>query len=65
MNDAMGTPTPAPEDQPKKSNQGLIIAIVVIVVLCCCCAAAAAGWWAWNNGDQYLQNFGSLVSLLA
>lgn len=59
MNDPAVT-SPAP-DQPKKSNQGLIIAIVVVVVLCCCCAAAAGGWYLWNNGDQLLQDFGRLA----
>jgi len=41
-----------PSGEPKKSNQGLIIAIVVVVLLCCTCLAVIGGWWLWNNGDS-------------
>ena len=43
-----------PTEEPKKSNQGLIIGIVVVVLLCCCCVGAIGGWWLWNNGDALL-----------
>ena len=33
-----------PNEEPKKSNTGLIIGIVVVVLLCCCCAVGAGGW---------------------
>jgi hypothetical protein len=44
-----------PEEQPKKSNTGLIIGIVVVVLLCCCCAIALGGWF---YGDTLVQSFG-------
>ncbi len=62
MNDPMSTPVP---EQPKKSNQGLIIAVVVVVVLCCCCLALGAGYYLWLNGDSLMQGLNGLVSSLA
>ncbi len=45
--------TPAPEE-PKKSNQGLIIGIVVAVLLCCCCVVVIGLWF---GGDSIMQSF--------
>lgn len=42
-------------EQPKKSNQGLIIGIVVVVVLCCCCSLVGA---AYTFGDQIMAAIG-------
>ncbi len=47
--------TPAPEEQPKKSNTALIIGIVVVVLLCCCCVV---GGLAWTYGDAIVQSLG-------
>lgn len=47
--------SPAPEEQPKKSNTGLIIGIVVVVLLCCCCVIGIGGWM---YGDAILQSLG-------
>lgn len=42
-----------PSEEPKKSNQGLIIGIVVVVLLCCCCVGALGLWF---GGDSLLQS---------
>lgn len=44
-----------PEEQPKKSNTGLVIGIVVAVLLCCCCVIALGGWF---YGDTIIQSLG-------
>jgi hypothetical protein len=49
-------PVTPSEEQPKKSNTGLIIGIVVVVLLCCCCVV---GGLAWTYGDAILQSLGS------
>lgn len=43
------------EEQPKKSNTGLIIGIVVVVLLCCCCVFGIGGWF---YGDTLVQSLG-------
>ena len=52
MNEMPVTPT---EEQPNKSNTGLIIGIVVVVLLCCCCAVVTGGWF---FGDSIVQSLG-------
>lgn len=42
-----------PAQEPKKSNQGLIIGIVVAVLLCCCCSLILGGWF---FGDTIMQS---------
>ncbi len=54
-----------PSDEPKKSNQGVIIAVVVVVLLCGCCVCAIGGWYLWNNGDAMLGNAAHLLANLA
>ncbi len=52
----------SPADEPKKSNQNLIIGIVAaVVLLCCCCVGAFATFWLWNNGDALVSAVISLA----
>ena len=54
-------PPPTTGAQPPKSNRTIwIIAIVAVVLLCCCCLGSAAVWL-WNNGDQFIEQFGSVL----
>ena len=56
--------TPA-TDEPKKSNQGLIIAVVAVVLLCCCCVGVFGGWYLWNNGDSLVGSAARLIAYFA
>jgi len=61
-----GPYTPPPPPQKSNTRTWIIVAVVVVVLLCCCCLVAA-GVWAYNNGDQYMQdfNFNSLLPLVS
>ena len=56
------------EEEPKKTNTGLIIAIVAVVLLCCCIiAACAALYFGYDALGDPLDIYGAIsvpVSLL-
>lgn len=59
----MQAPPVYEEPQPKR-NRTIIIVLVILLVLCCCCMfSSAIGWWGWNNGDQLMEEYMSLLNL--
>lgn len=59
------TPPPAPPAaQPPKSNRNIWIIVIVVVVLLCCCCLALAAVYAWNNGDQWLEDYSFILPLV-
>jgi len=51
-----------PEPKPKR-NRTIIIVLLILLVMCCCCAfLTVTGWWGWNNGDQLMEEYLSLMN---
>lgn len=54
-------PPPTATAQPPKSNRTIWIIVIVAVLLLCCCCLVVAGIWLYNNGDQFIEQFGALL----
>jgi hypothetical protein len=51
-----------PEPKPK-SNRTIVIVLIILILLCCCCTfLAVTGWWGWNNGDQLMEEYLSIIN---
>jgi len=49
----------------KKDNKVWIIVVVVALILLCCCAVVISILWlAWNYGDQFVDEFGTIVNIV-
>ncbi len=53
-----------PAAQPPKSNRTIWIIVIVVVLLLCCCCLGLALWYAWNNGDQWIEDYSSILPMI-
>lgn len=59
------TPPPAPPAaQPPKNNRTIWIIVIVAVVLLCCCCLGIIGVYAWNNGDQWIEDYSFILPVV-
>ena len=57
-------PPPPPGAQPPKNNRTIWIIVIVAVVLLCCCCLAIAAVYAYNNGDQWIEDYSFILPMV-
>lgn len=53
-----------PVEEKKDKKVWIIVAVVVFILLCCCVIVFSGAVWLWNNGDQMLDEFGTIVNIV-
>jgi len=53
-----------PVEEKKDNKVWIIVAVVALVLLCCCIIVFSGAVWLWNNGDDLLDEVGTIVNIV-